>query len=122
MEDPVGQPLNGIGSVTPETSEDKEHDQVLKDCEKFLRKSASERMNIAKRNLKASWELLKAKPKKNYKIQMEGIEISEIRRRQAAGECQRCAWPKNRKGSHKTSYCIREKKLDKGTASFPKQR
>jgi len=106
----------------PESSENKELDQVLKDCEKFLRESASEREKIAKRNLKASWELLKAKPKKKYKIQMEGIEISEIRWRQAAGECQRCAWPKNRKGSHKTSYCIQEKKLDKETASFPKQR
>ena len=32
----------------------------------------------------------------------------------------RCAWPADRKGSHRVRDCIRPIKLDKGTASFPK--
>ena len=50
----------------------------------------------------------------------EGIEPSEVERRKAAGECLRCAWPSERKGSHRVKDCIRLIKLDKGTASFPK--
>jgi len=50
----------------------------------------------------------------------EGIEPLEIERRKAAGECLRCAWPSDRKGSHRVKDCIRPVKLDKGTASYPK--
>jgi len=32
----------------------------------------------------------------------------------------RCAWPSDRKGSHRVKDCIRPAKLDKGTASFLK--
>jgi len=60
-------------------SEDKLHNQVLKNCEKFLQVSAFERKKIAKRNLKASKKLLKTKPKKNYKTQTKGIKIFESR-------------------------------------------
>jgi hypothetical protein len=59
------------------------------------------------------------KPKKDF-VKTEGIEFSEIEQRKAAGECLRCAWPSERKGSHRVKDCIRPIKLDKGTATYPK--
>jgi hypothetical protein len=50
----------------------------------------------------------------------EGIEASEIDRRKAVGESLWCAWPSDRKGSHRVKDCIRPIKLDKGMASYPK--
>jgi len=50
----------------------------------------------------------------------EGIDPSELSRRKAAGECLRCAWPSDRKGTHRVKDCKRPIKLDKGTASLPK--
>jgi len=47
----------------------------------------------------------------------EGIDPSEFARRKAAGECFRCVWPSDRKGSHRVKDCSREIKLDMGTAS-----
>jgi len=44
----------------------------------------------------------KNKSKKTYAKQTEGIEKSELDRRKAAGECQRCAWPGDRNGAHNT--------------------
>jgi hypothetical protein len=52
--------------------------------------------------------------------QTAGIDSSELQRRKAAGECLRCAWPSDRKGSHRVADCRRPIKLDKGTAAFPK--
>jgi len=52
----------------------------------------------------------------------EGIESSEIERRKSAGECLRCAWPSDRKGTHRVKDCVRPIKLDKGTASYPKSK
>jgi len=49
-----------------------------------------------------------------------GIDSSELQRRRTAGECLRCAWPSDRKGTHRVADCKRPIKLDKGTASFPK--
>jgi hypothetical protein len=62
----------------------------------------------------------KNKSNKTYAEQTEGIEKSELDRRKAAGECQRCAWPADRKGAHKTMDCFRWAKKDVGTAPFPK--
>jgi len=59
------------------------------------------------------------KPRKDDS-KTEGIESSEIQRRRSAGECLRCAWPSDRKGSHRVADCRRPIKLDKGTAAFPK--
>jgi len=59
------------------------------------------------------------KPKRDN-TQTAGIESSEIQRRKSAGECLRCAWPSDRKGSHRVAECRRPIKLDKGTAAFPK--
>jgi len=52
----------------------------------------------------------------------EGIDVSEISRRKAAGEWLRCAWPGDRKGNHRVKDCRRRIKLDQGTALFPKDR
>lgn len=57
---------------------------------------------------------------KTYAEQTDRIDKSELDRRKAAGEYQRCAWPADRKGSHKTIDCFRWKETDKGTAPFPK--
>jgi len=62
----------------------------------------------------------KNKSKKTYAEQVEGIEKSELDRRKAAGECQRCAWPGDRKGAHKTMDCFRWARKEIGTAPFPK--
>jgi len=37
-------------------------------------------------------------------------------------ECLRCAWPFNRHGGYRVKNCIRQIKLDKGTAMFPKDK
>jgi hypothetical protein len=52
----------------------------------------------------------------------EGINLTEIERRKSAGECLRCAWPADRKGAHRVKDCVRLIKLDKGTASYPKDK
>jgi len=52
----------------------------------------------------------------------EGINLKEISRRKAAGECLHCAWPSYRKGSHRVMDCKRKIKLDKGTALFPRNK
>jgi hypothetical protein len=49
-----------------------------------------------------------------------GIDSSELQRRKSAGECLRCAWPSDRKGTHRVADCVRPIKLNKGTAAFPK--
>jgi len=62
----------------------------------------------------------KNKSKKTYAEQTEGIDKSELDRRKAAGECQRCAWPGDRKGAHNTMDCFRWARKESGTAPFPK--
>jgi hypothetical protein len=66
----------------------------------------------------------KFKPKnksvKTYGEQREGIDKSELDRRKAAAECQRCAWPADRKGAHKTMDCFRWVRKEVGTVPFPK--
>ena len=62
----------------------------------------------------------KNKSKKTYAEQVEGIDKSELDRRKAAGECQRCARPGDRKGAHKTMDCYRWARKETGTAPFPK--
>jgi hypothetical protein len=50
----------------------------------------------------------------------ERIESDEIQRRKLAGECLRCAWPSDMKGSHRVKNCWRSIKFDKGTKGCPK--
>jgi len=47
-------------------------------------------------------------------------ERTPNKRRRETGECLRCAWPSDRKGSHWVADCRRPIKLNKGTVSFAK--
>jgi hypothetical protein len=128
--------LTSEGSYEPSecdtlsTTESNIHNEVIENCEAFLEQSKQERKTIGRfhRNTsrvikrKADRKANKRKNIKTFGTQTEGIEGSELRRRKAAGECQRCAWPQDRKGSHKTLDCFRWKKLDKGTAPFPNKK
>jgi hypothetical protein len=57
---------------------------------------------------------------KTFSTQIEEIQQDELDRRRKARQCMRCAWPTDRKGSHKTIDCYRPVKTDAGTADFPK--
>jgi hypothetical protein len=103
-------------------------DKVLQDCMKFLRDSKrlweitlskrTGKSRTGRKNLtKVTKEVLR-KPKDHSKT--EGIDSNEIKQRKSAGECLCCAWPSDRKGTHRREDCIRPIKLDKGTASYPK--
>jgi len=60
------------------------------------------------------------KMRKTYAEQTEGIDKSELDRSKSAGECERCAWPADRKWSHRTMDCFCWIRKDKETAPFPK--
>lgn len=116
-----------VESDQSSSTEDDIQDRILHEQEAFLEQSKSERKKIARRSLQTSKRLLKGigklkEVKKTYQTQTDRIGKSELDRRKAAGECQHCAWPKDKKGSHKTLDCFHWKQLDKGTAPFPKQR
>jgi len=51
---------------------------------------------------------------------MEGIPQDEMNEQNEPQQCMICAWPADRKGSHKTMECYRPAKTDAGTANFPK--
>jgi hypothetical protein len=112
------------------TTETDIHNEIINNFEAFLKQSQQERKTVGRftRNAsrvikrKAERKDNKNKPIKTFGTQTEGIEGSKLRRRKAAGECQRCAWPQDRKGSHKTLDCFRWKRLEKGTAPFPKRK
>jgi hypothetical protein len=64
---------------------------------------------------KHSLRCSKQTEKQNSKV--EGIAATEIQRRKEEGECLRCAWPSDRKGTHRVKDCIKEIQLDPGTGS-----
>jgi hypothetical protein len=124
------QPSDGDYSTSDEdsisTTESAIHHEVIENCEIFLKQSEQERKAIGRKNRQASRVVKrkanKKKPLKTFGTQTEGIDGSELCRRKAAGECQRCAWPRDRKGSHKTLDCFCWKRVEKGTAPFPKKK
>jgi len=110
------------------TSEDNIHNEIVQNCEDFLERSRKERKTLGRRNRQIT-RILKDKDKrkakgviKTFGTQTHGIAGSELRRRKAAGGSQRCAWPKERKGSHKTIDCLRWPQFDKGTAPFNRRK
>jgi hypothetical protein len=131
-------------SPTPrDNQEDERQDKILEECEEYLKDSRRLRdiaalkatgktltgfinpTAISKKHLKKKdrstrkqAERLADQPKNDSKT--AGIDQAEIRRRKETGECLRCAWPVDRKGSHRVADCKRPIKLDKGTANFPK--
>jgi hypothetical protein len=114
------------------TTETDIHNEVIDNCEAFLEQSQKDRKAIGRFNRHSSRVIKKRaerkerrkakKPIRTFGTQTEGIDGSELRRRKAAGECQRCAWPPDRKGIHKTLDCFRQKRVEKGTAPFPKRK
>ena len=128
-------------SATPkDLAEDSQVDQVLDRTEQYLRESKQLReivalkttgttmtgqVNPLKRSrkcLRRTQRISKDAVTNKDSSKIEGIEVSEIRRRKAADECLRCAWPGDRKGNHRVNDCCRQIKLDKGTANPPKDR
>jgi hypothetical protein len=112
------------------TTETDIHNEVIDNCEAFLQQSQQERKAVGRFTRQASrvvkrkaeGKANRKKPIKTFGTQTKGIDSSELRRRKAAGECQRCAWPQDRKGSHRTLDCFRWKRLEKGTAPVPKNK
>lgn len=87
-----------------DTLEDEINDKILNNYEELLRQFNEERKIVARKSLKIS----KAKSKKSaksYLTQREGIEKSELNGRKVAGECQWCAWAKDKTGGHNTMDC-----------------
>jgi hypothetical protein len=107
------------------TTETDIHNKVIENCETFLELSKQERQAIGRKKQQVS-KVVKRRANKEKKrpktfgTQTEGIDGSKLRRRKAAGEWQRCAWPRDRKGSHKTLDCFRWKRFEKGTTAFQK--
>jgi hypothetical protein len=85
------------------TSETSIHNEVIKNCKLFLEQSKKERKAIG-RTTRQSSRIIKNKAQaiKTFGTQTQGINGSELRRKKTAGECQRCAWPRDRKGIHTT--------------------
>jgi hypothetical protein len=104
--------------------------RILKECGDFLRDSkklrAQESVNAKRWNrinrLASTKKLFRIKKERKLKdySKTEGIDKAEIQRRKSEGVCLRCAWPSDRKGTHRVKDGIRPIKLHKGTASYPK--
>jgi hypothetical protein len=131
--------------ITPEfqdsdvqESKEDHQDKILKECEKYLKDSRRLReiaalkatgktltgfinaTAISKKHLrkKDQYKRKLAEPLKKGLPKTAGIDEAEIKRRKENGECLRCAWPTNRKGTHRVKDCRPPIKLNKGTASF----
>jgi hypothetical protein len=108
------------------TTEPYIHNEVINNCEIFLKQSKQKRKAIGRITRQASrkvkQKLKKKKPIKTFRTQTEGIDGNKLRRRKAAGDCQSSAWPQDRKGSHKTLDCFRWKRIENGTAPVPKMK
>jgi hypothetical protein len=128
-------------SPTPrDNQEDPRKDKILEECEEYLKdsrrlreiaalkvigKTLSGRINptaISKKYLrkKDRPQRKSAAPPRKDNPRTAGIDQTEIARRKETGECLRCAWPSDKKGSHRAADCSRPIKLDNGTAGFPK--
>jgi hypothetical protein len=105
------------------TTETDIHNKVIDNGEAFLEQSNKDRKAIGQFTRQASRVVKrqdnKKKPIKTFGTQTEGIDSNDLHHSKAAGECQCCAWPQDRKGCHKTQDCFRWKMLEKGTAPFP---
>jgi hypothetical protein len=80
---------------------------------------------LLKKDCKEPWQLIVNYPEGRSKLhnsKIEGIKDNEVQRRKIAGEILRCAWPSDRKGTHRVRNCIRPIKLDRETASYNKDK
>jgi len=128
----------GVSSTPRDLEEDKRTDTILDECEEYLKDSRRLReiaalkatgrtltglinpTPISKKQLRKKDRVNRNRinPKPSHP-KTEGIDNAEIQRRRREGECLRCAWPGNRKGSHRVADCRWPIKLDKGSALFP---
>jgi hypothetical protein len=92
-------------------------DRILKECEEYLRDSRRLRQLVALKatgktktgrinSLPSLKQALKVAKKDKNRDLTKGIQEGEIDRRKVEGECLRCAWPSDRKGSHRVKDCI----------------
>jgi len=107
-----------------------QQDQILQVCEEFLWESEVRLKDVTEKTWKERCLELQSfakkvqkqeKPVKTYKTQTEGIDVFELHRRKAAGECPGCAVPHDRKECRKNIDCFCSKRVDKRTAPFPKK-
>jgi hypothetical protein len=64
-----------------------------------------------------------AKKKDKVKFdKTDGFSEEEIQRRKVEGECLHCAWPNDRKQTHRVTKSVIAIKLNKNTAGHPKAR
>jgi len=128
-----------ISPVPSDTQEESRQDQVLEECEEYLRESRRLRDIVALKS-KGTTQTGRVNPtriskktlmKKDSPVRKQAtstnklstvIDGDEITRRRKAGECLNCAWPADKKGNHRAQDCYRPIKLDKGTAYFPKEK
>jgi hypothetical protein len=127
LQEPSSQ-YSDSGADSDSTPETDIQNKVDENCEVLLEQSKQERKTIGRKYRQvgriikqmAMKKAERKKPVKTFGTQTQGIDCCELPRRKAAGECHRCAWPKDRKGSHKTIDCYRWKRLEKVTPPFPK--
>jgi hypothetical protein len=130
--------MASISPVPRDIQEDNSLDQVLRECEEYLKesrrlrevtalkakgKTLSSSMNpttISKKHLRKKDRISRkhTPPELKDYTNTAGIDEDEIQRRKAAAECLRCAWTAGRKGAYPVKDCIRPIKLGKGTASY----
>jgi hypothetical protein len=103
-----------VSAIPRDLTEDQRVDQVLDYTEQYLRESNQLRKMVDLKvtgktktgcinPLKSSKKALRVTKEKYGKQKsynkIEGMEVGEIDRRKAAGECLRCAWPSGKKES-----------------------
>jgi hypothetical protein len=116
------------GADSDSTTEADIQNQVFENCDVLLSQSKQERKAIGLKNRqvsriikqKAIKKAERKKPVKTFGTLTPGINPCELRRRKAAGEYQRGAWPQDRKGSHTMIDYFWWKRLENGTAPFPR--
>jgi hypothetical protein len=131
-----------VSPIRRDIQEELRQDTILRDCEEYLKVSPRLREIAA---LKATGKPLTGlinptavskkhlrkkdqQPRKTVGLprkdcsKTKGIALKEIARRKSTGECLRCAWPSDNKGSHRVADWKRPIKLVAGTAIFPKDK
>jgi hypothetical protein len=122
-------------TVSREKQENYRKNKILKECEEYLKDSRRLRdLATSKANgktktgrinpsavIKLALKVTKKIKRESYN-KTEGISDTEIARRKSSGECLRCAWPADRKGTHRVKDCNHPIKLDKGTVDYPQKK
>jgi hypothetical protein len=105
--------------IKPYDTKDRSHKKDKKDQNRVSKKYDKPWKKSMKFEKKGKFKK-ERKEDSSFKDKIEGIPGDELDRRRKERKCLRCAWPADRKGKHNTKYCLRQIKLDKGTADFPK--